>query len=575
MPPVVVGFVSMLAVGFFRGQAMLSSSLFNPDEATLLAWGKRATLNLVPYKTYTVSDVLYLWPVFLGVLGDLDVHLTMVTAHVLSGIFYAYMGAAGWYVFYRSHGWKWATAIIVPAAIYLYAGMPSIDFLSLGSELLPVAMLVTAGLVYLLSRRDISLTRLAIGSVIAGSAIWAKPQVGPLALGLVVSAVILRKLEADSNLGSERPLKKWFDARLGRDSLVGLGAFVLPTVASLLLIALTGGWHAFLNDSIGFISNETGGASVSTASAVGPRAEAVGSFIASFPLTALWAIGGLIGWVPMGWMRRQGVRIGLQIAWVLPLATSVLTLFALNHIYDHYANILYAGALLSGMVGCRIVRLRREISDQDIERNSLFRVVIAVSIIVLVLMVAYPSWQDLKFSRQFVSAVLIHHNVPAVNYYYFGQPELRGACPAGSDVQVWGWASELYAYYDWMPATRYVNTDYQLIGSSHTRYYRVTLLHELEAAPPRCIVEAIGPHFVDGFAPTATLPNIIPKSRAFLHQCYAESKFEVGSAAGSPEYFQKVPVYVRDSSCNLKSPAIRGKVDRSGIASGLSSTNRV
>jgi hypothetical protein len=529
---------------FLRGQALLSSSLYNPDEATLLAWGRRATLDLVPYKTYTVSDVLFLWPIFLGVLGDIGVHLSLLTAHVLSGLFYSYLVSAVWYLFYRQHGWKWATAIVVPPAIYLFAGFPSIDFLSLGTELLPIAIIVTATLILFAPDRDVSTGRFLLASAIAGVSIWAKPQLGPLAAAVVISAVLLRQLERGVRRGAGSR-QNWSALQ---DTVSGALAFLAPTIVALVLVVLTGGYTAFLKDSLGFITNETGTASTSVA-AIGPRAEAVGGFVAAFPFAVLWALGGLLGW-HSEWMARGRSRRVLSIgAWALPLACAVLTLFALNHIYVHYANILYAGAMVSGVCGCRVARISGAAAKTGTYRTNFLRAVVWLSCIILGLMVVYPVWEDAKFARTFAAAVLIHQDVPSVNYYYYGPPELRDACPAGSYVQVWGWASELYAYYNWMPATRYVNTDYQIEDSKDTSYYRRVFLTELERQRPRCIIEAIGPHFVDGFAPTATLPNVIPASRRFLNNCYIRWSFEVGSASGSPEYFQSVPVYVRQSSC--------------------------
>lgn len=549
IPPAIAVGGSLMLMVFLRGQALLSSSLYNPDEATLLAWGRRATLDLVPYKTYTASDVLILWPILLGILGDIGTHLSLLTAHVLSGLFYSYLVASGWYLFYRQHGWKWATAIIVPPAIYLFSGFPSIDFLSLGSELLPIAIIVTATLILFAHDRDVSTGRFLVASAIAGASIWAKPQLGPLAAAFVLSAVLLRQLERGVRETDQPGTASSQDQSALQDIIWGALAFLAPTVVALVLIGFTGGYTAFLKDSLGFITSETGGVSTSVVAVIGPRAESVGGFLAAFPFAVLWALGGLLGWDSEWNARRRFRRVVSICAWALPLAFAVLTLFVLNHIYAHYANILYAGAMVSGIFGCRVARISGAAARTGTHRASLFRAVVWLSCIVLGLMVVYPVWEDAKFARTFASAVLIHQDVPSVNYYYYGPPELRDACPAGSYVQVWGWASELYAYYNWMPATRYVNTDYQIENSKDTSYYRKVFLAELERQRPKCIVEVIGPHFVDGFAPTATLPNIIPASRRFLNHCYIRRRFEVGSASGSPEYFQSVPVYVRQSSC--------------------------
>ena len=99
VPIVGVTVVSLILLVLLRGESLVSSSLFDPNEATLLAWGKEATRDLLPYKTYTATGVLYLWPLFLGILGELAVPLSLITAHILSGLAYTYLAVVGWHFF--------------------------------------------------------------------------------------------------------------------------------------------------------------------------------------------------------------------------------------------------------------------------------------------------------------------------------------------------------------------------------------------------------------------------------------------------------------------------------------------
>ena len=144
-----LAFVALLV--WLRGDALLSPLAFNPDEAELLADGKRAMLSLVPYRDYTTPTFLFVWPLALGLLGKLGFALTLPTAHLLSGIVYLSLIVAGWYTLSRYVHWLYALACITPAAVVLFVGKPATgdswintDFFSLGTELLPIALLTAA-----------------------------------------------------------------------------------------------------------------------------------------------------------------------------------------------------------------------------------------------------------------------------------------------------------------------------------------------------------------------------------------------------------------------------------------------
>ena len=87
VPLMMTAVLLVLAVEL-RGLYLASSTMMNPDEAELLAAGRRAALNLLPYVTYTTPTYLVAWPFALGVLAALGVPMTLPTAHVLSALEY-------------------------------------------------------------------------------------------------------------------------------------------------------------------------------------------------------------------------------------------------------------------------------------------------------------------------------------------------------------------------------------------------------------------------------------------------------------------------------------------------------
>jgi hypothetical protein len=78
-------------------------------------------------------------------------------------------------------------------------------------------------------------------------------------------------------------------------------------------------------------------------------------------------------------------------------------------------------------------------------------------------------------------------------------------CPAGSRVLVWGWSAQLFAFYDWMPATRYpgsagvmANGPIPVDNEALTdRYVREV---QSEMSEFDCVVDATGPSFFPGFS---------------------------------------------------------------------------
>ncbi len=96
--------VLALVLVLVRGDLLWTSGMQNPDEAELMAEGRSAAGNLFPYSDYTTSTHLFLWPFVLGVLGLVGVPLTLVTAHVISGLSYVLLGTTGWFLTMRRIG---------------------------------------------------------------------------------------------------------------------------------------------------------------------------------------------------------------------------------------------------------------------------------------------------------------------------------------------------------------------------------------------------------------------------------------------------------------------------------------
>ncbi len=187
----------------------------------------------------------------------------------------------------------------------------------------------------------------------------------------------------------------------------------------------------------------------------------------TLPFAALWALGGLLGWSRNG--RNGRPRWLALVAWLAPVTLAALSLFELPHLYGHYGNLLYAGAMASGIVGCRIARIDKVAGDVEPANSNVLAAVVALATVVAVLSVSQSTWEQLPFLHKYVTTAVTKQELPAVDPYRFETAKLRTWCPDNSTVQVWGWAAELYAYYNWMPATRYVDTQWQLFRSRESQ----------------------------------------------------------------------------------------------------------
>jgi hypothetical protein len=101
---------------------------------------------------------------------------------------------------------------------------------------------------------------------------------------------------------------------------------------------------------------------------------------------------------------------------------------------------------------------------------------------------------------------------------------VESACPPGSRVLVWGWASEFYVNYDWRSAIPFLATA-QLVWTPENTLAAAGLVKSgIEAAD--CVVDATGPPF---FAMTSenSLVNTYPWAESMLEEDFRLSDLGV------------------------------------------------
>ena len=207
-------------------------------------------------------------------------------------------------------------------------------------------------------------------------------------------------------------------------------------------------------------------------------------------------------------------------AFVLPVAAALTCLLPIYPLFPHYANFVYLGCLLASCVAVRLaVPAQDDITHGKWVEGTYFGVSFAV---VGMLMLAVVPGQLSDLAGQGRRA-LTGDGLSFRNEIPRDATPLAAACPAGSRVLAWGWASELYAYYDWLPASRYANATWLINPGDHQAEYGSILLRELRRNPPDCIVEALGPAFFASIDPTNTLSTVVPGVSPLLASCYTQS----------------------------------------------------
>lgn len=470
---------------YVRRDYILARVVLNPDEAELLAAGKRAAMSFIPFKDFTVPTYGPAWPLFLGTIHRLGMPLTVPVAHLSSTLAAATCCAAVAVGFRRSAGWVWLLAIAVPLTVHWSFGFYNLDFLAMATETLPVCFLALACAVGF-GRTTVSQRRAVATAVLFGFVVSSKYFFAPVVLvGLAALIVLLSR----SGVSPSR-------------SVVVVGtAFVAPFVLTATLAVAFGVPWWKVSETIVFNWNYArgGGTTGPIGLTVAQRLDVAWNVVANMPSVSLAAAAVfvlLVARLVRASGRPRGNGTALLAFAAAGIVVSLLMLYAVYPVHPHYAYIFVAGVLQAVLV-CRtaLPRLDARAFSSNLGRATAF--VAGAFIAAMVLLVPtqvrkYPApatWRT-SWSKIFSpEGGLMARMAPAVP----GDAAIESLCPRGSRVLVWGWEPGSYSYYDWQPASRYVVTTYQIDPNriaADPLVYRPRLAEELVARPPDCIVEA-------------------------------------------------------------------------------------
>ena len=506
-----VAFLVLLcgATILLRGPDMLLNMPWNPDEAELLAQGRRAQDALFPpYADFTTSTNTLLWPMFLGGLGALGIPLTFITAHILAALAYIFMSWSLFLLVKSRLGWRTAYLVTLPSSLWILSLTG--DFLSLSSELLPITLIVLALLNFALPSRPPGLLRFFASTALLGLAFWAKPQTsliaGCVALGMGLSLAMLIR---EGNKHARLTIQKI--------TVSGLMGFLTPTLLILLVLVATGTYVNFVQETVmlhfSYLSERETFAGQSPNLLIRPSYAA--EFIIGFAPAFLWALAVFAVWSGSSLARARTIPRSQALLWLLPLLGACATLTLAFPIFDHYANILFVAALTSASLVI-VTESWSERGTGNVLRAP-FTVLMAFgTALVIIAMSILPrildnalTWRDgnVRFASQDVTS-----------------ESLNAVCPPDSEVVVWGWASELYIWFDWNPATRYVNS-WQFGSLPNDAWLRERLSQEVRSNRPDCIVDAnregfFGSHLRE----KGDFMDVMTEVDDLMRECYSQSE---------------------------------------------------
>ena len=118
-------------------------------------------------------------------------------------------------------------------------------------------------------------------------------------------------------------------------------------------------------------------------------------------------------------------------------------------------------------------------------------------------------------------------------YKALGNSEVLQYCPIKSQVLVWGWSSELFAYFDWIPPSDVVNEVARIKFSNLSEGSRARIARAVSTKKAECVYEAIGAQYFGGFDVYDSIESLAPIVFKDLNQNYRAHILEDGTKVWS------------------------------------------
>lgn len=139
-------------------------------------------------------------------------------------------------------------------------------------------------------------------------------------------------------------------------------------------------------------------------------------------------------------------------------------------------------------------------------------------VLVLILMISLFS----TFSSSTNSVLTKSRQLSAdqANFKLLKNSEVLTYCPEKSQVLVWGWAAEMFAYFDWVPTPNVVNEIARIRFSQISPDSTIRIRNAISNLETDCVYEAVGPSFFGGFSKLEGIESLPVETLEILTQGY-------------------------------------------------------
>jgi hypothetical protein len=512
-----VGFLSHLVY-------MWSGWSSNPDESELIATGRLAALPGGLNSTYTTSTYGPIWPEFLAVLNYLGMNLDHFNAHRLAFLMKLFIFLTPQYLAVKNYGFLKISPALIPLNIVLFAPTSN-EFAFLSSELLPLVFM-TAAVIIILS------PTLRFSSQIAGFlfvvAFLSKYQTALLVI-ILIYFIFQRNLN-DGKLHS----------RNFKSEVIGFFVSALATLTAFIILLLgSNSLSKFIEESVLLSINYSTTQGFGGGSSFLEKLNVGSSLLIDQPLIIVTLLMILL----LIQVEKNSV-IFLQVfgkrfdqtsfvlsSFILFFILGLLTISIPGNAFPHYVLFflwIIAIFLLTFETSLENVSSLPKKSNRN--DNPATKKFFYLATPIMVILLCFSS---------IAPVVKSYFNVPdtirgnQIRFEDLRNSEILNYCPSKSQVLVWGWSSELFAYFDWTPPSNVVN---DVARAKFSRMNASSISRISEAISDKttdCVYEAIGANFFGGFTMEEGVISLPKNTYGLLSREYIQSTLKDGTTVWS------------------------------------------
>jgi hypothetical protein len=500
------------------------SWMMNPDESELLATARLAARPGGLYANYTTSTYGPVWPEFLALLSHFGMHLEHVNAHRLALIMKILIFVTPQYLALKKFKFATLGPVIIPLNIALFLPTSN-EFAFLATELLPLIFLSTAVIVILYMNNEFS-------NVLAGClftlAVFSKYQ-SLLMFFILIFFIFLRNIRG----GVFNPISF-------RGALLKFGGSIVVSFCIFVFsLKISNTFGVFFNESFLTAIN------YSTAGGFGGGADyfeklKVGStLLISQPIVVislflfLLLIQNQVFSDSFFLLGNREIRYGnlMYLSFTFFSLIGFTTISIPGNGFPHYllffiwTQVVYLLAFAM-MTKQRSLTLKNHPPTKSLLKTKYY--VFTLSLIVFVS--TFGSVSSTLSSLLKASDTIEANNA---RFKELDKSEVLNYCPVNSEVLVWGWSSELFAYYDWTPVPYIVNDVSRIKFSFLSENFTRNVQSAISSGSTDCVFEAIGKQYFGSFTSSEGLESLSKEALQALTQNYSKFTLMDGTVVWS------------------------------------------